>query len=511
MSTAWLYARKSKYRRRKRDPEHLGSSVTDQLAWGREQAAERDWPIGDVYVDDSRSASRYRKDDREDFERLVADIERGRAKRGDIVVCRESSRLQRDLAVYVRLRDTCWQHGILWCWGGRVYDLSKREDRLMTGLDALMGEDQVDIMRGQVLISTRQNAMNGRPHGPGTYGYRRVYDPNTGDLVEVVVIDECVPIILESVRRVAAGHPLLAIARDYDARGLPSPTGGPWHRNTIRRIATNRAYLGERKHETQEAGETGEITYYPAIWSAIVKDEDVKVWHRAQAVLADPRRRTSKDSAIKYLNVGIAICDVCESPVKRLKNGGYELYQCVANGPDGTKGFHVARAVRKVDEIVEAVLFERLSRPDAVEWIGSEDDSMIEVTRLREELATMNAHLREHYALAAQRKLSAAGLAAVEAQMLPEIQALEKRVETIRIPPSLRGLVQPTTELVEAAWRTLSLPEQRDVIRNLLEVRILRVGKGQRDVPPQQSVIVRRRRSAQQAEIDVQERVERDS
>lgn len=364
MPTAWPYARKSKYRRRKNDPEHLGSSVTAQLDWAREQAAERGWPIGDEYIDDSRSASRDRKDDREDFERLVGDIERGRVVRGDVVVCRESSRLQRDLSVYVRLRDTCWQHGVLWCWGGRVYDLSKREDRLMTGLDALLGEEQVDVMRGQVLVTTRQNAAKGRPHGPGTYGYRRIYDPASGDLREVVIVESTEPIILEIVQRVASAHPLLAIAEDLTARGVPSPSGGPWHRNSIRRIATNRAYLGERKHEVKETGET---TFCPAIWPPIVTGKNVAVWHRAQAVLADPRRKTSRDSAVKHLLVGIAICDVCESPVKRLKNGGYALYQCVAKGPDRKKGFHVARAEWKVDEIVETVLFERLSRPDAAD------------------------------------------------------------------------------------------------------------------------------------------------
>lgn len=67
---------------------------------------------------------------------------------------------------------------------------------------------------------------------------------------------------------------------------------------------------------------------------------------------------------------------------------------------------------------------------------------MHEITRLRDELEEMKAHLRGHYTMAAQRKLSAEGLAAVEAQMLPDIKATEKRLETLRVPPSLRGLLK---------------------------------------------------------------------
>lgn len=500
MPTAWIYARKSKYRKKKKDPDHFGSSVTSQLEWGRKQAGENGWAVGDEYIDDSQSASRYRTDEREDFERLVADIERGRVRRGDVVICRESSRLQRDLAVYVRLRDTCWAGGVLWCWGGRVYDLSRREDRLVTGLDALIGEDTVTLNRDGVLITMKTAAMAGRPHGPGTYGYRRIYNPETGELEAVVPIAECEPIILEIIRRVAKSHPLMTIAKDFDARGIPSPGGSRWGRNGVRRIAKNRAYLGERRHTVVESGET---TYYPAIWPAIVKTpEDIKAWNRAQMVLGDPRRKHSRDAAVKHLLSGIAICDECESPVKYAKNGGYLLYQC-------KNGFHVGRAIRKVDEVVETVLFVRLSQPDARQWAGSEDVALDEMAKLQGELAEKNRHLNEHYEQAAQQQLSARGLAAVEARMLPDIQALERRIENMRVPPSVARLIRPTPEEVEEAWRDLTIPEQRDIVRGLLEVRILRVGKGQRVVAPHDSVIVRRRaRSVEQTDVRVDQPVE---
>lgn len=512
MATAWIYARKSKYRRRKRDPEHLGSSVTAQLEWARGQAADNDWPVGGEYVDDSQSASRYRTDEREAFERLVADIERGRVKRGDIVICRESSRLQRDLAVYVRLRDTCWAGGVLWGWGGRVYDLSRREDRLMTGLDALLGEDQVAQNREGVLITMKTTAMKGRPHSNGTYGYKRLYDPGTGELQDVVIVEEEAAVVREILRRVASGQSLTAIARDLIERGIPSQSGGPWHRSGVRRIATNRAYVGERKHEPVDSDT---VTYYPAIWQPIIKDpEDRKAWNRAQAVLTDPRRKTSKDGAVKHLNSGIAICDVCENTAKVLKNGGYQLYACVAKGPDGKKGFHVGRATWKVDQVVEAVLFHRLSQPDAVQWAGSDDEeALAKLESLQGELVELQTALKGHYMMAAKRKLSPEGLAAVEAAMLPEIRALERRIENVRVPPSLRGLIRDTPDDVEAAWRAMSIPEQREVVRGLLEVRILRVGKGQRDVAPQDSVIVRRRShgpSAEEAGVDVDHRVDPD-
>ncbi len=125
--------------------------------------------------------------------------------------------------IYTRLRNTCATHGVLWCYGGKVYDLSNKDDRFRTGLDALLGEREVDELRDNVKRTLRANAVTGRPHGITPYGYRRVYDEKTGAFLRVEKDPEQAPIVLEISKRVADGEPYKTIAKDLQARGVPAP------------------------------------------------------------------------------------------------------------------------------------------------------------------------------------------------------------------------------------------------------------------------------------------------
>src|SRR5207253_11230776 len=118
-----LYARKSKYRGNR---SKLGRSVGEQLGAGRAWAVAEGHEIIGEYVDDDRSASSFATATRERFEELIDAID---ARHGDVVWTWDASRAQRDLAVYVRLRDACKDAGVLWHYNGRTYDLSQRSDR----------------------------------------------------------------------------------------------------------------------------------------------------------------------------------------------------------------------------------------------------------------------------------------------------------------------------------------------------------------------------------------------
>lgn len=49
--------------------------------------------------------------------------------------------------------------------------------------------------------------------------------------------------------RIARNVAIVAIVRDLNKRGVPAPASATWHRNTIRKIALNVAYLGQRDHK----------------------------------------------------------------------------------------------------------------------------------------------------------------------------------------------------------------------------------------------------------------------
>ena len=111
-----------------------------------------EWTDAGSFTDNNLSGSRHATKEREAFERLVEAI---RAGKGDVLVVWEISRKERDLAVYVAIRDLCIEVGLnFWLVGGVLYDLRDRNDRMMLGfqaVQAVQAEFQADYIRDDVL------------------------------------------------------------------------------------------------------------------------------------------------------------------------------------------------------------------------------------------------------------------------------------------------------------------------------------------------------------------------
>src|SRR5215469_6263456 len=171
------------YDRTSRIIDGRGTANADQAAENDRYCERQGWTIVGRFTDAGKGASRHSKSRRTDYERMVDGVQRGEC---DVLVVWEASRLHRDLAVYVALRDLCVTSRVLLCYNGQVYDMTRGADRFVTGLNALQAEYEADNIRDRVLRTTRANAERGRPHGRIPYGYRRVYDERTGALIEQV-------------------------------------------------------------------------------------------------------------------------------------------------------------------------------------------------------------------------------------------------------------------------------------------------------------------------------------
>jgi DNA invertase Pin-like site-specific DNA recombinase len=227
---AGLYARKSAYQGKTR---RKGYSVKEQLDNGKTNADELGATVVEEFVDDDRSASTYRAREREEFERMIEWVEGGKL---DIVIAWSATRLQRDILVYGRLREACRKNGVLWCYGGKIYDLTNKDDRFRTGLDALMGEREVDDLRDNVMRTLRANAISGRPHGQAAYGYVRIYDERTGAFLRTEKHHDHASAIVELTRAVGNGEDRTKIARRFNKRGVTPPTRH-WTKGMVRKLA----------------------------------------------------------------------------------------------------------------------------------------------------------------------------------------------------------------------------------------------------------------------------------
>lgn len=458
-----IYARVSK------DQRGESRSVTEQENECRTWAAHNGWTIEHV-IAETGSASRYAKSTgaRSRWTEVTTALAAGNY---DALLTWESSRATRDLADYAALRDLCAKHHVRWGYSGTLYDLGDRTDRFRTGLDALMAEDEAARTSERIRRAVRARAAAGQPHGKIPYGYRREYDPTTGALARQLPDETTALIVKEMFTRVADGDTLRAIANDLTDRGIPMPrparrrdTPAAWMPTTVRRVVENPTHAGHRVHQGQIVAD--------ATWPAIV-DQDL--WDRANAVLADPARRTSPPSRnAKYLLSGIARCGMCGSRLKAMPNRGYLTYQCLQRGC-----MRVARRTTKVDGYVDQVMLDMLtSDPDR---LRDTRDAHPDLQDAKQQLQLLRDRLEAFVEQGATGDLSAATLAKVEARLAPQITAAAARVRSLQPRPHLAGM---NFEDPQLSWRGADLAQRRDWIRQSLDIRVMPAGRGNRTFDP---------------------------
>jgi len=461
--TALLYGRAS------RDPRKKGRSVDDQLDTGKGMCDTYGWPIAETFKDIDRSASRHARRKRDDFEALIDAIEAGR---GRIVVAFEASRYYRDIEAYIRLRNACMSANVLLCYNGQIYDLSKREDRKATAQDAIAAEDEAEGIRDRNLRTTRATAKKGTPHGRVLYGYARRYDPTTGDLIEQYEHPERGPIVREIFERIAAGETEYSIVQDLRSRGERLP-GVEWRLYHLPTLLRNPGYAGQRVFQ-------GEVLR-KAEWPAIVPQE---LFDQVQQIVKDPGRRTTKDWSVKYLLSGIARCGACDSgPHLRVvkARGGHRAYQC-------SEGYHTLMRTELLEAYVEEALLGWLRTRAADAFRTDEQQARAAKARLRlQVLEEQLAEAREKAATMGEESgeplLSVESLIALESALQPQIRKARAATEVVHAPPVVKGLID--ADDVEDRWESLSLEQQRSVVRSCVNVQLHRArARGVRSIEP---------------------------
>lgn len=434
--TAAIYTRQSRDKAR---------SMDEQEGDCRTVCERESWPVTEVYSD-GVSASRYARRGRPDWERLLADLAAGRF---GVLVLWESSRGDRKLATWAAMLDLCREHGV-WIHvvtHGRTLDMANERDYRTLAEDGVDSAYESGKTSARVGRNMARAAADGKPHGPAPYGYQRIYDPVTRALTAQAPHPDQAPVVREIIERAGAGVPLIEITRDLTARGVPAPGGGAvWHRSRVRAIATSVAYIGQRQHGA---------AVHAGTWEALVTE---KVFYAAQRVLSDPARKTTRPGRTKHLLSYLADCGMCGARLHISHRRGVPHYACGGSGCTSIKGSWL-------DEFAGRLIVARLAAPDFYGgWLAyrAEDDSA--VVSARAEAQTLRTRLDGFYDAGARGELSPAALTRVEAQLLPEITAAERRAQRAGIPPALHALLEPGADLA-ACWAATPRPAQKDILR----------------------------------------------
>ncbi|GAA4221373.1 DNA invertase Pin-like site-specific DNA recombinase [Streptosporangium album] len=464
---------------RRRDARSVGEQETANVA-----ACDRyGWHVEEVFTDNDRSASRFARKTRPDWERLVEQLSAGRF---DVIVLWEPSRGDRELEMWARLLNTCRRDGVLIhiTSHDRTYDVRRPRDWRTLAEDGVDSAYESEKVSERIRRGTRARAAEGRPHGKRLFGFQRVYDATTGQLVGQEIHPEQAATVRAIADMVTRGMPLTAIATQFNQEGILSPRGAMWRGTQIKRLILNPAYIGYRTH-------LGERVLSPE-WFPPILDE--QVYYVCLSKLTDPARGEQRPSSIKHLLSGLAVCGVCGSRVRIFKNKGRFGYTCKPAAPGGGPSFHVSRHVGRVDEYIEGLVIRYLQHPELAAMMVGDDESAAELRSILAEIEGKRAYLDQFYVQAAEEKLSARAVAAVEAAELAEIEVLERRSRRVRFSPQIGHLVEAGPEQVPQRWGALDVVQRREVIAGIFEkIEILPIGPGRRTPPDEESVRVTRR------------------
>ena len=458
---AALYPRKSKDERTGR----VSASVGEQERVGREDCVGLGAQVVGVYPDDGRSASRFAAKSRDEWVRLRSDVDAGRV---DLVWLWEVDRGGREVEDWAGFLNLCRRRRVRVYvhTHGRLYDPQVARDRRSLLEDGVDAEYESEKKSLNVRRALSANAADGKPHGPATYGYERVYTVDSGGrrrLVEQRPHPDHAPVVKEVFARLARSVPISHVTRWLnESSGVPSPKGGQWRDATVRVIARNPAYIAERRHG-------GNV--YAAAWPPLV---DQATWSAVQTILSDPARAKFRPGRNRWELSNVAECGVCGGFLmgRPDSQGRRAAYQC----PGGC----VSIQLRWLDEFVTGIVLRRLSRPDVYARLAARGADDSAVLAAREEAATLRVRLDEFTDAAISGDLSAASLAKIEAKLLPQIEAARQRAEQNAMPGPLRDLLDPAGDIT-GRWAHLPVAARKEVFRLLLARIAVQPANGQRD------------------------------
>jgi site-specific DNA recombinase len=442
-----IYARVSAKKKRSRAVAREDvRSVSEQLEGSRVACDELGWTVRTEYLEEEgRSASRYARKDRPEWNRLVSDLGAGDL---DAIVLWESSRGDRTLGSWVTFLDECRERGVLIhvVKDEATYDVRKPRDYKTLASEGVDNSHSSEETHQRVSRAKAAGRRAGRPDGRLPFGYRREYDPDTGELLRQVPHETEAPVVRYIFESLVAGHALARIRRHLNTTDAPTMTPGvPWTDYNVRRVARRPCYIGKVGHKGQIAGD--------AQWKAIVSEAD---WWTIQGILDDPARRTAKSGAVRHMLSGVAKCGRCGGWMRPNAVNGNPVYRCGTNN---------CTAIRRdwLNEFISDIAIKRLIETDLWDRLMESDDTF---RAAMGEAKTLRGRIEEAFEGYKSGVLTMAEYGDVKESLTPMVDAAEARAKSATAAASLRPLMGITSEeIMRAAWNAMPVEARKEACR----------------------------------------------
>lgn len=475
-------------------------SIESQDEECREACEENRWPIFREYSDPGISASEYAKvRERPHWDQLVADVGAGLVR---VAVMWESSRGDRKPREWMDFLYTCRDRDCLIhimshdeSSLGITYDMSNADHFDTLAREGLDNAKESRKTSARLQRQKRRRRVKGLPDGAMAYGYRRVYNQNTGKIIrQEPFYDGSGRVVFEIFHRLAAHDPQLMIAKDLTARKVPRPDGTlrPWLVSTLRNMVHRKTYISLIEYD----GEEFEAQWKPVLYvegehqdgctddptcPGCVPDDET--FYKVQALYAARKLDGSRPGRARWELSCIAKCGRCAGDMcgrdaaeryvmrkgRRVMHRNSANYFCL-------KG-HCGISMDWLDTHVAAVIVEYYSRPGRYDELVKVDDAG--VVAAQADLARIDADLAEMYADAKAGKLSGKMAAALEQGLLKQREEAEAR-RVLQVPVAVRDLLEGPVEELAARWVAMPVAARRSITRSTVQVIVHPAGgKGQ--------------------------------
>lgn len=467
------------YTRISRDEAGTGQKCEDQEKDCRDLAARMGLDVVEVFTDNDVAATRSSR--RGKVRRRWYDLlDSIRAGSVDVVLATEPERLQREMVDLLTYIEVCQARNVpTYSARGGNFDLSTPDGRMTAQIITATKQAEAEKIK--------QRARAARVHkvGRGEWvGGRRPFGYEADGMTVV-------PAERDALQRVAAsiltGGSLNAACAYLSKRKIRTSTGREWKPTELRRVLLRPRNAGLSQHrvcgQEQERGGHHHTDACVEIagkaqWPALLETD---VWHGVCAVLRNPSRRTNTTTTHRWLMSGRARCgwtdehgQMCGSPVRSFSSTARRrstkpVYTC-------RSGKHVIRNAAEVDAYIEALIIERLRRPDAAQLLVPDRKGDTSALTLKD--AALQARLEEYERLAGQGEIEPSSFVRITADIRRQREEITAALAATTAGSVLAGVADAPDPA--QVWRGLDLSRKRAIVDVLVEVVILPAHKGRR-------------------------------
>ncbi|MFI7004267.1 recombinase family protein [Nocardia sp. NPDC050175] len=446
---AFIYVRISK------DKEGAGLGVERQRADCAKLAAELGWTVVKVYDDNDTSAYALRKP-RKGFNEMCSALEEGVADR---VLVWHTDRLVRRTPELESFIELCERRNVtVHTVKAGILDLSTATGQMMARVQGAIAQHEVARGIERMKSAKRQAAVDGRYRGgPRPFGYE-----SDG----VTLRESEANAVREGAAQLLRGTSLRQVTREWNEAGFRTSRGGlEFKSGQVRNVMLRKRNAGMIEHEGKILGE--------ASWEPIFDRDTLTA---LESLLRDPARASGVTYERRWTGSNVYFCGKEGCGARMLTTGAQRgkeslpAYRC-------SRSSHLSRLVEPVDEYVESVVLERLSRPDAKIVLGS--DMQVNVEALKKREAAVEARLDDLMTMFNADEITGPQFKSGTAEKRQELADVRAEIARAREQSVLANLILAGDDM-KAAWNACSPDVRGKIVDALMTVTILPASRGRK-------------------------------